>query len=537
MITRRHLLAGATAGTALLAVGCTASNSPQPPGTTEQPRVDPKRHQVTTRTPASDLVVPAGPAGAVVASRELLAAATAVVVIVPNAASPEPTATPSPTAAAPDAAPAGSASPSPDGSPSATATPPAPGPEAAASVARALGIPLFEDSPELAAELDRLQTRTVIAYGGTPQGAGSREVVAGTATAEEIRLDGLPTKAQPAEILALGSGELAPAVAVTLASAGLEPTSLAGPHPGVNAESTALVKGHEGVVVAAGDGFGTAEQFARQVEVTRTASELPGGGVAPFPGRRMIALYGHPQTASLGMMGEQPPAEAVARVKRLAEEYQRLLPGDTVIGAFEIITTVASSSATSDGDYSYETPIELIMPWVEAAEAGGLYVVLDLQPGRTDFLTQAKRYEELLRRPGVGLALDPEWRLPPNGKHLVQVGQVGVDDVNAVGAWLADFVAENKLPPKVLTLHQFQTRMVTERSRLVTDRPEVQYLVHVDGQGGQAAKQSTWGVIKRDLPAHTWLGWKNFEDEDIPMLTPKQTVDTVQPTPYFISYQ
>ena len=207
------------------------------------------------------------------------------------------------------------------------------------------------------------------------------------------------------------------------------------------------------------------------------------------------------------------------------------------MGSFEIITTVASSSATDDGDYSYETPIDLLMPWIEAAEANDIYVVLDLQPGRTHFLEQAKRYEELLKRPWVGLALDPEWRLGENERHLRQIGQVQVDEVNEVGAWLADLVATHKLPPKVLTLHQFQTRMIVDRERLDTSRPEVQYLVHVDGQGPQGSKQGTWGVIKRDLPAHTWLGWKNFEDEDTPMLTPRQTVEQVEPFPQFISYQ
>jgi hypothetical protein len=177
------------------------------------------------------------------------------------------------------------------------------------------------------------------------------------------------------------------------------------------------------------------------------------------------------------------------------------------------------------------------MPWVEAAEANDIYVVLDLQPGRTGFLEQAKRYEELLLRPTVGLALDPEWRLKPDQKHLRQIGQVHIDEVNEVGAWLADLVAEHELPPKVLTLHQFQTRMIIDRARLDTSRPEVQYLVHVDGQGGQGAKQGTWSVIRRDLPPRVWLGWKNFEDEDIPMLTPKQTVEQVHPTPHFISYQ
>ena len=61
--------------------------------------------------------------------------------------------------------------------------------------------------------------------------------------------------------------------------------------------------------------------------------------------------------------------------------------------------------------------------------------------------------------------------------------------------------------------------------------------MHVDGQGPQGSKQATWEVIRRGLPDSVFLGWKNFEDEDTPMLTPKQTVEQVHPTPHFISYQ
>ena len=525
VITRRNLLAGAATGTALLVAGCTggpqAPSGPLPPEATEAPRVDPNLHRVITRTPASDLVVPPGPAGALVASRAVLAAATAVVVVAETPATPPPTPEPSPT---PSATP--SAAPGPDTDPGAIA----------AQLARELGLPAFADSPELTPELDRLQTRTVIAL-GTPQHVGGREVVPAPATAAELDLPGLPATVEPPPVLPLVVGDLDPLTATVLEAARLTAApGLIGAHPGVTAESTARVKAHSGPVLGIGDGFGTDAQFAGQVETTRTARELPGGGVAPFPGRHMIALYGHPQTPALGMMGEQPPAQAVERLKKLVAQYQDLVPGP-VIGSFEIITTVASAAAGADGDYSYETPIDLIMPWVEAAEANDIYVVLDLQPGRTDFLTQAKAYETLLRRPWVGLALDPEWRLKPDQKHLNQIGQVHVDEVNQVGAWLADLVAEHKLPPKVLTLHQFQTRMILEREKLDTSRPEVQYLVHVDGQGGQGAKQGTWAVIRRDLPAHVWLGWKNFEDEDTPMLTPKQTIDQVHPTPQFISYQ
>lgn len=62
---------------------------------------------------------------------------------------------------------------------------------------------------------------------------------------------------------------------------------------------------------------------------------------------------------------------------------------------------------------------------MQAATAAGLYVILDLQPGRADLLTQAKRYAPLLAMPSVGLALDPEWKLGPGQVPLQQIG--GVD--------------------------------------------------------------------------------------------------------------
>ena len=83
----------------------------------------------------------------------------------------------------------------------------------------------------------------------------------------------------------------------------------------------------------------------------------------------------------------------------------------TVVPTFEIIATTLQGSPGPDGDYSSESSVESLRPWVTKAEKAGLYVVLDLQPGRANFLDQAKRYAPLLRMPNVGLALDPEWRL------------------------------------------------------------------------------------------------------------------------------
>ena len=95
-------------------------------------------------------------------------------------------------------------------------------------------------------------------------------------------------------------------------------------------------------------------------------------------------------------------------------------------------------------------------------------MVLDLQPGRTDFLTQAKRYEEVLKLPYVGLALDPEWRLKPDQVHLRQIGSVSAAEVNTVSQWLAGLVRRESLPQKLFLVHQFDFSMITERETLET---------------------------------------------------------------------
>jgi hypothetical protein len=207
------------------------------------------------------------------------------------------------------------------------------------------------------------------------------------------------------------------------------------------------------------------------------------------------------------------------------------------VPAFEIIATVASASAGKDGDYSAEAPVEQLRPWVEAAGEAGLYVVLDLQPGRTDFVTQAQRYRSLLELPHVGLALDPEWRLGPDEVHLTQIGSVPIEEVNRVVTWLADLTRENRLPQKLLVLHQFRLSMLPGRERVDLSRDELAVMVHADGQGAQGDKQATWRALRAGAPEGLWWGWKNFYDEDLPMLTPEQTAQQVRPQPQLISYQ
>ena len=236
------------------------------------------------------------------------------------------------------------------------------------------------------------------------------------------------------------------------------------------------------------------------------------------------------------MLGEQEPKATIKRAADTAAPYEPLADGP-VVPALEIIATVASSAAGPDNNYSTESTVEDLLPLVDLAGKNGQYVVLDLQPGRTDFVTQAKLYQKLLERPYVGLALDPEWRLRPGEVHMRQIGHVELSEVNKVVDWLADLTREHDLPRKLLILHQFQVRMIPGVNKVDQSRSELAVLIHADGQGSQASKQDTWRVLHENAPSVHYWGWKNFYDEDIPgPLSPKQTMQVV-PTPNFISYQ
>lgn len=443
----------------------------------------------------------------------------------------------------------------------------------------------------LAAELQRLGTRTVLTFGSVPEAAVGFDVDVVVAPSDPARLGALaggapltPTTITgdqlAASVAALAPGPagalltLAPAataddpasadplssVARAAAPAGMvaladrtDPTATAaiasaraagvpviavdGGDPRASADSRAqlqALKPTQVVALGTTGRFATAPQLAGMVRTAGSGLELPGGGQVLFPGRRLVALYGHPGDDNLGVLGEQGVEATVARAREVAATYQGVSP-EPVVPTFEIITTVASASAGSDGDYSLESTLDLIEPWVRAAEAAGIYVVLDLQPGFTDFLTQAKRYESLLLRPNVGLALDPEWRLAPGQKHMVNIGSVTGAEVNATVEWLAELTRANGLPQKLLIVHQFRLDMITARDS-ITVPPEVAVMFQMDGLGPQNTKLDTWRAVTAGGPAGAWFGWKNFYDEDSPTRSPADTV-AVTPSPLFISYQ
>lgn len=394
--------------------------------------------------------------------------------------------------------------------------------------------PLDEPAREaLEAELTRLGTIAVVSLDPGFEAPAGVEVLSPGDALPEVR----PATPVDGAVLLVDGRWPSRAAASTARAAGAEVLAVRSGDPRASDELVALHTGGRAPasVTALGDVFGDAEQLSTRMASVRTGVSLPGGGQLVFDGKRYVALYGSPLTPALGVLGEQSVTKSVTRARKLAKKYEKLVE-EEVVPMFEIIVTVASAGAGKDGNYSNELDPETIRPYVEAAREKGVYVLLDLQPGRTDFLTQAKLYEEFLLEPHVGLALDPEWRLKKNQVHLRQIGSVGIKEVNRVGDYLAELVREHALPQKMFVLHQFTTSMIRNRDKLRTTHPELATVVHVDGQGALGSKYGTWANIRKDAPDGLYWGWKNFYDEDIPMATPKQTV-AVDPTPDLVTYQ
>lgn len=252
-----------------------------------------------------------------------------------------------------------------------------------------------------------------------------------------------------------------------------------------------------------------------------------------FDSQRIVAYYGNHLSRPMGILGETGPEAAVNRVKTAAARFDE--PGRPGTGAFEMIVTVAQATAGGDGNYSHPSKLEDVARWIDVAEREGLYVILDIQPGRSDFFTESFRYRELLMRPNVGLALDPEWRMGPTQRPGQTVGSVTAEEVNRVSAWLSDLVLENDLPEKMFIVHQFQSRMIKNREQLI-DRPGLATIIHADGFGGRAIKMQTYSIIHTAPPFYN--GFKLFIDEDTRMFLPHEVLafDPL-PVPDLITYQ
>jgi hypothetical protein len=259
--------------------------------------------------------------------------------------------------------------------------------------------------------------------------------------------------------------------------------------------------------------------------------ELPLGGRTIFPAYRVVAYYGTAGNGTLGVLGTSSPDGILGRLRAAAAPFAT--PGRTVQVAYELIAMVAQASPGPDGDYSHTIDLNEIQRYVDAAARNKVLVVLDVQPGRSDFLTKVKQLRRFLEYPHVGIALDPEWRMGPGQVPGGPIGHVSAAEVNQVSAYVAQIVQERNLPEKLFLLHEFRSTMITDIATVKT-REGLAMVQHIDGFGSRAAKDATFAHLVRPQQFH--IGYKLFYRQDVNLYLPKDVL-RFKPTPEYVSYQ
>ncbi|WP_310962754.1 hypothetical protein [Nocardioides terrisoli] len=258
---------------------------------------------------------------------------------------------------------------------------------------------------------------------------------------------------------------------------------------------------------------------------------LPGGRKRVFDGHVLVAYYGTAGTGALGVLGDAPPDEIWPRLVRAGRPFAT--PGHRLQPVFELIVDVATGTPGPDGDFSASIPRAAVREYIRAAHRHGALVILDIQPGRSDFLSKARHWAWALKDPWVGLALDPEWRMGPGQVPATVIGHVRAAEVNRVSAWLSALTIRGHLPQKVFMLHQFRTDMIRGIQH-VRPRPGLALVQHVDGFGTPGQKLATYHAVIRPRIFHE--GFKLFYRQDVRRMSAKRVLH-IRPRVSFVSFQ
>jgi len=199
----------------------------------------------------------------------------------------------------------------------------------------------------------------------------------------------------------------------------------------------------------------------------------------------------------------------------------------------ELIAVIANADPGEDGMYRARQPNAVIRRYLRAARRHKMLLVLDLQPGHSDFFRETVRLERWLREPDVGLALDPEWDTPGAQPGTV-IGSVDASKVNQVARHVAAIVRKHDLPEKLFVVHQFTPDMIQGKSHVIEPRG-LAVTMNVDGFGTRANKVSKYRQFTHDGTSFN-DGYKLFYEEDTGLMRPRSVL-ALQPPPDLVVYE
>ena len=274
---------------------------------------------------------------------------------------------------------------------------------------------------------------------------------------------------------------------------------------------------------------------AEPIWPVNSPAPLPG---ALLPTKRIVAFYGNPLQKRMGILGEIPPEEMLAKLDREVAAWAAADPSTPVQPALHLITVVAQDSPGKSGKYRMRMDSALIEKVYGWAQKKNALLFLDVQVGQGTLQEEPPRLRVFLKRPDVHLAIDPEFSMKHGDVPGTKIGTFDANDVNYASSVLQDLVTEEHLPPKVLIVHRFTRDMLTGYKRIKLD-PRVQLVVNMDGWGPPSLKRESYRAYVYKYPVE-FTGFKLFYKNDTKKgdkLMSPLSVLALNPRPIYIQYQ
>ena len=265
--------------------------------------------------------------------------------------------------------------------------------------------------------------------------------------------------------------------------------------------------------------------------VANAPAPLPG---SILPAKRIVAYYGNPLSKRMGVLGEYPKDEMLAKLTQEVAHWQRVDTSVKALPALHLIVTVAQGAAGRDGKWRMRMPDTLIERVSEWAQSRDALLFLDVQVGKSTVAAELEPLVPYLKRPYVHLALDPEFSMKGKEPPGKKIGTMDAADVNVAVHLLEKLVDENKLPPKLLIVHRWTQKMLTNHAKIERD-PRVQVIINMDGFGPPRLKLDSYKAYVHDAPVQ-YYGIKLFYKNDKPLFSPMDVM-RLFPVPHYIQYQ
>ncbi len=294
------------------------------------------------------------------------------------------------------------------------------------------------------------------------------------------------------------------------------------------------------VLIAALAGLATsacgARRAGRALAVPVTATPAPPTPPPnPLEKNLLVGFCGAPGSPALGRM----TGDLAAAGRELRQRIRAFPAGRPVTPVVELIATTVHRSPGEDGMYRSRCAEETVRDYLDAARALNGLLLLNIQPGRADFLPEVQAYERWLTEPDVGVALDPEWAVEPGVVPGKKFGRTTGDELDGVARYLGGLAEAHRLPAKVMVYHQVASSVVRDEELLLA-HPGVAPVKVVDGIGSAAAKKATWKTLMTTRPDHVRPGFKLFFDEDTrrgaALMTPAEVL-ALTPVPAYVVYE